>query len=214
MAEIKISYEKNEAYFFNTPYKALTGFPIHRIASVNWPDTYPYKPDVKWIIAHNNREIFLRFFVEEQSILAMVTEDNGEVWTDSCVEFFISFDDTGYYNFEFTCIGKMLLGFRKEKNNAIHAPQAILDTIWRESTLGNRPFPERKGDCAWELSVKIPLTAFMKHAFTSLSGIKAKANFYKCGDKLSVPHFLSWSPIDHPTPNFHLEKYFGTVSFE
>jgi hypothetical protein len=44
--------------------------------------------------------------------------------------------------------------------------------------------------------------------------MKARGNFYKCGDSLSVPHFLSWQPIDNPTPNFHLEKFFGELDFE
>ncbi len=52
------------------------------------------------------------------------------------------------------------------------------------------------------------------HKFHSWDGIKAKANVYKCGDNLSKPHFLSWNPIHHPTPNFHLPEFFGTLELE
>lgn len=123
MEKLNVPQIKDENSFFNTSLRELTTLPVHTIGYVNWPDSYPYKPDVKFIIGHNNKEIFLRFFVEEQSVLALTSEDNGEVWTDSCAEFFISLDDTGYYNFEFNCIGTMLLGFRKEKDQAVHTSQ-------------------------------------------------------------------------------------------
>ena len=192
----------------------LESLPKNKIEIVNWSDSYPYAPKVDFIIAHTGKEILLKFFVQEQSVLALTAEDNGEVWTDSCVEFFINFDETGYYNFEFNCIGTALLGFRKEKNNFVRADKKILDAIGRKSTLGNTPFPEKKGDENWELTLNIPVSSFFKHNIQNLSGIKAKANFYKCGDHLNVPHFVSWSPINNPTPNFHLEKFFGEIEFE
>jgi hypothetical protein len=41
-----------------------------------------------------------------------------------------------------------------------------------------------------------------------------RANFYKCGDKTSHPHWLTWNPVDKPRPDFHLPQYFGTLVFE
>ena len=49
---------------------------------------------------HNGEYLFVRYDVTEDCTAARVAEDNGEVWTDSCVEFFISPDNKGYYNFE------------------------------------------------------------------------------------------------------------------
>ena len=40
------------------------------------------------------------------------------------------------------------------------------------------------------------------------------ANFYKCGDKLQTPHFLSWNPIDLEKPNFHCPEFFGMLRFK
>ena len=40
-----------------------------------------------------------------------------------------------------------------------------------------------------------------------------KANFYKCGDKLSVPHYLSWNPVTTEKPDFHRPEYFGLLEF-
>lgn len=186
----------------------------HAIDNVNWRADYPYAPKVCFRIAHNSDNILLQFVVDEQYTMATVDTDNGEVWTDSCVEFFITFDQKGYYNFEFTCIGKALLGFRKTKPEVTHAPVEVMQSIQRLSSLGTQTFAERIGDNRWELSVVIPRQALFGHEFESLGGLEAQANLYKCGDKLSKPHFLSWNPIGTETPNFHVSQYFGKVKFE
>ena len=55
---------------------------------------------------------------------------------------------------------------------------------------------------------------YFKHQITNLDGKTVRANFYKCGDKLQTPHFLSWNPIGLEKPNFHCPEFFGTLSFE
>ena len=57
------------------------------IQCVNWAE-YPYKPKVNFRIAHTQDSILLHFKVKEESVRARYGEDNGAVWTDSCVEFF------------------------------------------------------------------------------------------------------------------------------
>ena len=46
-----------------------------------------------------------------------------------------------------------------------------------------------------------------------LSGLEAKGNFYKCGDKLENPHYLSWEPVRTPDPNFHLPSISASSLF-
>lgn len=210
---MKIRKVTSAEEFFTALESDPQAFGLQTIGCVNWPDEFPAKPEVRFAIAHTGKEILLKYFVSEEYTMALVAEDNGRVWTDSCVEFFINFDETGYYNFEFTCIGKALLGFRKEKENFVHGIPAVMNTIRRDPSLGTEPFTEKR-DQDWTLGVVIPVTAFFKHNIGDLSGVKTRANFYKCGDDLTVPHFLSWQPIDNPTPNFHLEKFFGEVEFE
>lgn len=183
------------------------------VACNNWAGEFPYAPEVSFRMAHNDEAIFLRFDVNEKYTMARITEDNGEVWTDSCVEFFMAIDDSGYYNFEFTCIGKALAGFRKELPNPVHGSPAIMQSIQRYSTLGTENFEEKTGDNHWSLTTAIPASALFKHHITRLSGLKAKANVYKCGDKLSKPHFLSWQPIEMPAPNFHVPQFFTDIEF-
>jgi hypothetical protein len=183
------------------------------IEQINWK-AFQYKPYVCFRIAQGKNSIFILFEVQEKSIRAKYHIDGGKVYTDSCVEFFVSPNNDGqYYNFEFNCIGTTLLGCRKERNMATPAPEEITRQIKRFSSLGNQPFEIREGCFTWSLLVEIPYTAFFRHSISSLKGKKIKANFYKCGDELTDPHYLSWQPIKTDRPDFHRPDFFGILQF-
>lgn len=184
-----------------------------RIRCNNWAKEYPYAPDVQFRIVHDGEHLVVRFDVDENYTMAKVDADNGRVWTDSCVEFFISFDSSGYYNFETTPIGKMLLAFRKERPNPEYASEDIMSSVIRLGTMGVETFDEIQGHNKWSMTLIIPATAMFKHKLKSWSGAEATMNLYKCGDDLSHPHFLSWKPIRTPQPDFHRPEFFGDVKF-
>lgn len=181
----------------------------HKIDKNNWADKFPYAPKVEFKIAHNKTSLLIKFFVEEKCTMAHVDKDNGQVWTDSCVELFISpKDDEHYYNFEFNCIGKILIGYRKDRNDAIHAPKEVLDMVIRKASLGDKTFQEIYGDNKWTLEVEIPIFTLFKHNFESWQGLEFRMNAYKCGDNLSQPHYLSWAEIQLEKPDFHSPAFF------
>lgn len=188
----------------------------HPIACCNWPEEFPYAPEVSFRMFHTGDWLMLRFDVAENYTAALVTEDNGQVWTDSCVEFFIAPDEGLYYNFETTCIGRMLLAGRKSRNEDLqYAPAEVLAGVKRFPTYPfGEPFAEREGDNRWSLTLAIPPQALFRHALTDWSGFTARMNLYKCGDKLSHPHFLSWRPIQTGSPDFHRPEFFEEVTFE
>jgi len=184
------------------------------IDTVNW-DTFPYKPEVRFRIAHTENAILINYKVEEDSLRAIYGEDNGNVWTDSCVEFFvIPANDGVYYNIESNCIGTILIGGGKERYQRERAGAEILSSVQRWSSLGENSFEEREGKCSWELSLIIPHQAFFKHSIKSLSGTTIKGNFYKCGDQLKTPHYISWNRIKTEKPDFHRPEFFGELCFE
>ena len=181
---------------------------------VNWED-FPYHPEVTVQIAYNEEELFLQYQVSEQSVKAEVTKSNGRVWTDSCVEFFLSPDGNDeYYNLEMNCIGTALLGFRKKGDPTTHASDEQIASIRRISSLGNSPFAELKKQTEWQITVALPWKAFFKHDLKPASGTKMRGNFYKCGDELSVPHFVSWTKIKTEKPSFHNPEFFGGLELE
>ncbi|EGK01101.1 carbohydrate-binding family 9-like protein [Dysgonomonas gadei] len=187
----------------------------NEVACVNWPELYPSRPEVAFKIAHNGTHLFLQFFVEENEILAEASEDNGPVWKDSCVEFFMSFGDSlHYYNLEVSCIAKVLLGYRENKANSEHASPALLSSIKRYPSLGTEPIGRRQGDFKWNVLIVVPVSAYWQSGLETFRGVKARGNFYKCGDNLTIPHYLSWNPVETKTPNFHMPLYFGDIYFE
>lgn len=184
------------------------------IKTVNWKE-YPYCPKVEFRIAHTEDAFLLHFKVREGSVRAKYGEDNGSVWTDSCVEFFsVPVGDGIYYNIECNCIGTILIGAGATRNDRERAPQEVMDQVQRWASLGRKPFVERVEETNWEVALIIPYTAFFKHRITSLDECKVKANFYKCGDELQTPHFLSWNPIEIEKPDFHRPDFFGTLEME
>ena len=185
-----------------------------QLEMANWIE-YPYKPDVSVRIAYNENELFLRYQVKEQSVKADVAKNNGRVWTDSCVEFFVSPEGNDeYYNLEMNCIGTILLAYRGEGKEAVYGTEEQIATIRRISTLGTTPFAERKEPTEWEITVAIPWELFFGHKLKPERGTKMRCNFYKCGDELSVPHFVSWTKISTEKPSFHQPKFFGGIEFE
>lgn len=181
----------------------------HRLEFHLWKNGNDDKPEVSFSIGHNNRSVLLKFYVEEKEIRANVVDINGPVWEDSCVEFFVSFDETGYYNFEFNCIGTVLAAFRQNRDERTLIPEVVLKRIETYTKL-----IKKNAFFNWEMLIVIPVELFNHHSMRSLSGISCTANFYKCGDGLSHPFYLSWSDIKADKPNFHLPQFFGEVKFE
>ena len=186
----------------------------YSVQSVNWPLVTDYCPQTSVRMAHTGDRLLIQYEVTEIGTKALVTEDNGPVWTDSCCECFLSFDETGYYNFETSCIGTQLLAFRITRENPTRSTPEIVQKIERYATLGRNALPEQTGETHYQLTISIPVSAFFTHSIQDLSGMDARLNVYKCGDKLSKPHYVSLFPIDNPKPNFHLSQFFGEAHFE
>lgn len=186
---------------------------FHLINEVNWKN-YSYCPLVRFRIAYTSDALLLNYQVEEDCIRAKYGEDNGSVWTDACVEFFIIPADDGiYYNIESNCIGTVLVGAGKERSNREHANPDVMNKIQRWASLGCQTF-EKRGHTKWELSLILPYSVFFKSKVETLAGKTVRGNFYKCGDELATPHFVSWNPIEVPQPDFHRPDAFGTLVFE
>jgi Carbohydrate-binding family 9 len=189
----------------------LDGLKPNLLNTTPWQSTFPYKPKVNFTIAHADGFIFLKFNVAEKAIRAVNSDINGAVYEDSCVEFFVNFDEKGYYNIECNCIGTMLMGFGPVRNNRERLPADVINKITFHSTMLKNT---KDNTIDWAMTLAIPLSVFIHHLNLSLAGKTGHANFYKCGDKLPEPHYLTWSNIDFVKPNFHLPEFFGDLVFE
>ena len=122
---------------------------------------------------------------------------------------FLWVDDPNYYNFEFNCIGTCDASYRESRDSKKSLTAEEYASIRRFSSLPHTAFSEKLGVYSWELVVAIPFR---------LMGLdpdnlpeKIMGNFYKCADDTEFPHFVSWSPIGLPTPNFHCPEFFGEI---
>ena len=184
----------------------------HSISNQNWVEA----PQVNaaFSIRHDGSSIYLYYQVEEPQVRAVNTGFNSPVWEDSCVEFFLAFDgDDGYYNFEINAIGTILGAFGRDRHKRLPLPDSFLARIETTPSLGRDPIESLDERTTWEMSLVIPMEIFHFSTLHTLSGVDAHANFYKCGDKLKQPHFLSWKPVLSSTPDFHTPRYFGQLSF-
>lgn len=183
------------------------------VDNVCWAKDFPYSPDMKFRIAHCGNSILLNYSVREKAVRAVAETDNGNVWEDSCCEFFFSPSaDNMYYNIECNCAGKILFESGNTRHGRKRYPLDFVARIDRWSSLGNGIFEERSCNDEWEMSLVIPVDMF--EGVSNLSGMVSSANFYKCGDKLKTPHFLSWNLVETPTPDYHRPEYFGKITFE
>lgn len=183
------------------------------VACLNWPQ-HPYRPSVSFRIGHVQTELWLLFAVAEERVRGLETRVHGDVYRDSAVEFFLSFDRTHYYNFECNCIGTPHLGFGSGRESRRLVPLPLMERLETLPSLGRQPFAEKAGGFEWTVTARIPVACLTDHSLTSLSGALATANFYKVGSGMTVPHYLSWAPVRTPAPNYHCPEFFGDVRFE
>ena len=185
------------------------------IECCNWAKEFPYTPKVSFAMFHDGENLYIKFDVTENDIHTLVTEDFGRIWTDPCVEFFVSPEgNLDYYNFECTCIGKMLMAWHPNGAAKEDAPMDIINNIERIPSLGTENFALREGENSWSLIEIIPAASLFRSGVGSWEGKRMRANFYKCGDNLPTPHFISWNAIEWPEPSFHRPEFFGELIFE
>ena len=181
------------------------------IACLNWPEAFPYRPEASFSIWHGGDELHLCFHVREDAVRAVCTADREHAWEDSCVEFFFAPRPDGlYFNLECTCTGKLYLCSGTGRHGREFLPETAYAAIRRRCSLGAEAFGLRQEPTDWDVALDIPAAVFGLQTF---EGLHARGNFYKCGDRLPVPHYLSWAPIATPRPDFHRPEFFDILNF-
>lgn len=189
--------------------------PLIPVDVINW-SAFSYVPQVGLRIGHTGQTVCFTFYVKEAHVLARYLDPNSPTHKDSCVEFFIDIGGDGkYYNFEFNPIGTVHLAFGASRNQReFIEPSLIESDIKTFPSLGRKPIDRRQEGQEWSLTVIVPVDVFVHHEGLEFSGLRARANFYKCGDETETPHYLSWNPIDTDRPDFHQPSFFGRLIFE
>lgn len=169
-------------------------------------------------LMYDDKNIYVQFLCADRHIYSEETRHNGNVYKDSCVEFFATIDPEAgpdYFNLEINCCGVMHVGYGPERNGRI----LMVEELARRMTLVTSvPGPTRQespSDNGWWVAAKIPFDVIGEFAGKKVapkSGALWKANFYRCGGKTDG-QFGCWNHIAWPKPDFHRPEFFGELKF-
>jgi len=164
-----------------------------------------YYQDIKttFQILRGPEGISVKMHTDEKNLLAKCEKQNGAVCMDSCMEFFFKPSpwDLRYFNFEINPEKVMHLGLGSGRHN-----RELIEE--NRETFSVESIPN---DGDWTLKFYIPDKFVLKY-FDKISPV-CKANFYKCGENTDHSHFITWSEVDVPNPDFHLSDFFGIIEF-
>lgn len=144
---------------------------------------------------------------EESEPFRRYTKENDPVYEDSAMEAFFNFfpdlPNSGYINFEMNANGAMLSQYGTGRSDrkflsdlGIQAPKCTVQV--------HADF--------WELSLFIPLTFICEvYGLTDECPqiTHIRCNFYKIRESDPGRHYLSFAPIDVPSPDFHTPEFFA-----
>lgn len=187
------------------------------------PESSGFIPKVQVRVLHDGKGLYGIFKVVDKSVLAAVTEYNGIVCRDSCVEFFFrpGCDQGPYINLEMSASGARLNYLVKDwtrmpggfKDFVIIPPEEGMKMEVRSSI--TEPVPvEKEGDITYYVQFTVPGEVLeQQFGITGdLGGAVWSGNFFKCCDAVKTPHWLQWQAV-HPL-NFHQPEFFGKLIFE
>lgn len=162
---------------------------------------YAVPPKTVFKMLRTPEGIAVWLHTDETHLRAEVAEENGEICTDSCMEFFLKPDnhDCRYLNFELNPKGVLHLGIGTGRGD-----RTQFDTdraIFAIESVAN------EGD--WTLKFIVP-DSFLLESFEKISPV-CKMNVYKCGDFTDHEHYAMWSEVETVEPDFHVPDFFGTL---
>jgi len=217
---------------------SITRLPLSPLSHFQFDSSKNLQDEVRVqaaVAVGHTEEGFVGYFeVKEPSVRALNVNPNEPVYQDSCVECFLVFlrhtNDKNsdhieeYFNFEFNCIGTLLAAKGPSRTQREYLSTELFSTVkvWTSFPQGVA-FEETKkdeggddqGSAEWHLTFLVPwhVIGISKEDYKQLlvpnqSSLAIKGNFYKCGDKLSRPHWITFFPIVTERPDFHRPESF------
>ena len=164
-----------------------------------------YLPKCAARVGWNANGIHVLMYAEEPVIRAEETTIGGDIYLDSCLEFFLSPNakELKYVNCEINPLAVMHIGIgdgRYGRNVFVQIPA------------GFNPVSSKHEGGWWAVSYTIPVSFLKEHfAFVPQSGAHVRGNFYKCGDRERHPHHVMLHPYDIEKPDYHRPELFADM---
>lgn len=170
-------------------------------------DERGYRPEARAYVGWDADGFCALLCAREREIAAAATQFNGDVYRDSCLEWFFQpfADDSRYLNIEVNARGVALIGFGASRADRFRLPALPGGMDIRAS--------EHRGGW-WAVAYRVP-NALLRALYGRVPqpGAAMAGNFYKCDESIH-PHFGSWNPVVAPKPDFHRPECFGALEME
>lgn len=178
------------------------------------PDIYP---ESYGELSLKKDGIFVKLYSSEKYIRATVSEVNGPVYRDSCLEFFFSpcrSKSPAYFNFEANPLGTLYLGYSPDGTRSASAP---VDWERYKEVINIKAEISESMDF-WSVCYTVPFDFIREYQpdFDPEKDGYIFGNMYKCGDDTKYPHYAVCNPIDISDvikPDFHVARYFNKMHF-
>ena len=170
-----------------------------------WDET-GYRPEARAYTAWDKSGLHALLCAKEEMIATEAVGFGDAVCKDSCLEWFVQpfADDPRYINVEVNAAGVVYIGFGTGREDSMPLPEMPEDMTVTAS---------RHEDGWWAIAYTIPISLLNRLYGRSFEGGRMRGNFYKCDESIH-PHFGSWTPIEHPFPDFHRPEFFGDMTLE
>lgn len=192
------------------------------VAKINCfrPESSTHHPHTQLSLSWDQNGLLGTFSVRDQFVKSVYTQNAAPVYEDSCVEIFVQpVPGKGYFNFEFNAAGAMLASYvtdpARTPSGSLKAATGFTagdyEQVKATSSIDHKLEAEIETAMDWTLDFEIPFSLLERFtgALTDCAGAHWRANFFKCADKCSHPHWASWTRL--PEKNFHLPEYFGQI---
>ena len=184
-----------------------------------WDESKGEKDQTVAKILWDDLNLYVGFLCYDPYIWAEITETDGPVYPDDCVEIFLSPDREDVertYSIEINAIGTILDSFRQPNPDGSIAvdrswdAQGMKVAYSHRGTLNN----DSDQDTLWIMEVVMPLSNFGLVAKNIPPKDKDvwRLNLNRCGGKTKM-QYSQWSSTGTPEPNFHVPSRFGQVYF-
>lgn len=190
---------------------------LPRAYVTHYPWGCEYRPETFGCLAWDDEHIHVYMRSYDKYIRAEVTCDNGDIFEDSCMEFFFNPMPgiyEGFFNVEVNSLGYLYLACGPE---ILEKRTLLKSDKYNHFGVEIRKEPKIHGSGYWDFCASIPFKYIEEHLpdFKPHNNMHFTGNFFKCGDKTSYPHYGCWSEIipDSEIPQFYRIKYFGGIDF-
>ena len=189
----------NEEFCIENSFVPIDCFP--------WYADYPFSCESRAYVTWSDEGLQVLLCSYEEQIEVQEEKFNGEVYKDSCLEFFLQpfLEDTRFLNIEINANGVALIGIGADRDH-----RTLLETLPEGMNISAS---KHKGGW-WAISYIIPDRLLYKHYRRHISqGQEMRANFYKCERRIH-PHYGMWCAAIAPKPDFYQKDTFGILRIE